>query len=331
LRVLVTGATGFVGSHTAAALCHAGHEVRVLARNPSRVSPALNPHGVTAEIVVGDMTDSAAVGSAVAGCDAVIHAAGEIGVDSGTGPVASVNLDGARTVIACALDAGADPVVYTSSVTAYLPTDDDILTAESALVSSGSSYGASKVAVEHLVREWQAQGAPVTSIVLGGVYGPICPHLNGSFAAILGALESMMLVPPGGLGVIDVRDVAALLTAAVEPGRGARRYLAGGHFLTWTEWTRALSEAAGREVAQQAVSADELLDLGRTCDRMRAEGKGSLPLSEEAAIIMLSGVPTDDSATLADLGCAYRDYIETFADTVRYLHSIGRLPNEPGA
>src|SRR5580693_8553566 len=103
LRVLVTGATGFVGSHTAAALCHAGHEVRVLARDPSRVSPALDPHGVTAEIVVGDMTDGTAVGAAIAGCDAVIHAAGEIGVDSGTGPVTSVNLDGARTVIACAL------------------------------------------------------------------------------------------------------------------------------------------------------------------------------------------------------------------------------------
>jgi nucleoside-diphosphate-sugar epimerase len=290
----------------------------------------LEPHGVTGEVVVGDMTDRAAVTAAVGGCNAVIHAAGEIGVDSGTGPATSVNLDGARTVIAAALDAGADPVVYTSSITAYLPTDDATITPDSALAHAGSSYGASKVAVEDLVRDWQAQGAPVTSVVLGGVYGPTCPHLNGSFAAILGALESMMLVPPGGLGVIDVRDVAAILTAAVEPGRGARHYLAGGHYLTWAQWTQTLSDAAGREVAQQAVSADELLELGRSFDRLRAEGGASVPLSEEAAKIMVSGVPTDDRATLADLGCTYRTSAETFVDTVRYLRSTGRLPGEPG-
>ncbi len=312
-----------------AALYHAGHDVRVLARDPARVPRALDPHVVTAEVVVGDMTDQAAVTAAVGGCDAVIHAAGEIGVDSGTGPATSVNLEGARTVIAAALDAGADPVVYTSSITAYLPTDDAILTPDSALARSDSSYGASKVAVEDLVRDWQTQAAPVTSVVLGGVYGPICPHLNGSYAAILGALDSMMLVPPGGLGVIDVRDVAAILAAAVEPGRGPRRYLAGGHYLTWGQWTQALSDAVGREVVQQAVSADELLELGRSFDRLRADGRGSVPLSEEAAKIMLSGVPTDDRATLSDLGCTYRPHTETFVDTVRYLRATERLPARP--
>jgi hypothetical protein len=134
-----------------------------------------------------------------------------------------------------------------------------------------------------------------------------------------------MLVPPGGLGVVDVRDLATMLSRAVEPGRGPRRYLAGGQFVTWAQWTRTLSEAAGVEVAHQEVTAAEMIDLGRQFDALRAEGKSSAPLSEEAAIIMTSGVPTADEATLADLGCGYRPLVETFADTVAYLRGIGRL------
>jgi hypothetical protein len=134
-----------------------------------------------------------------------------------------------------------------------------------------------------------------------------------------------MLVPPGGLGVVDVRDLATMLTRAVEPGRGPRRYLAGGQYVTWSQWTQALGDAAGVDVAHHEVTVAEMIDLGRQFDRQRAEGKGSVPLSEEAAIIMTSGVPTDDEATLVDLGCRYRPLAETFRDTVGYLRAMGRL------
>ena len=90
MLVLVTGATGFIGSHAVAALRRDGHDVRILVRHPDRVAPALEPHGVTASVVIGDMTDPRSVATAVSGCDAVIHAAGEVGLD---------------------------PVVYTSTVT----------------------------------------------------------------------------------------------------------------------------------------------------------------------------------------------------------------------
>ena len=325
MRVLVTGATGFVGSHTVAALTREGHDVRILVRNPDRVAGALAPHNVQADVAVGDMTDPVAVATAVAGCDAVIHAAAEIGVAGGGGTSTTNNVDGARTVISAALDAGIDPVIYTSSLTVHLPTTDAVVSPESPLAEPLSSYGASKLAAELLVRAWQAEGAPVTSFTLGGIYGPISPHRDASFAAILGALGSMMVVPPGGLGVVDVRDVAAMFVAALEPGRGPRRYLAGGQYVTWAEWTDLLSAAAGREIPQLAMTANEIIEMGRTFDAQRAEGHDS-PLSEEAAVIMTSGVPTDDSATLADLRFAYRPLSETFGDTVRYLDSLGELP-----
>ena len=326
MKVLVTGGTGFVGSHTVAALLRHGHQVRVLARDPGRVPAVLGPLGVEAEAVRGDVTDRASVAHAVAGCDAAVHAAAEIGV-GGAGQTTDVNVVGTRTVLDEALAAGLDPVVYTSTITAYLPSADAVVTPDSALAEPLSAYGASKRDAELLVRDRQDRGHPVCSVTLGGVYGPDSPHLDGSFAAVLGALGSMMLVAPGGMGLVDVRDVAELLARCVEPGRGPRHYLAGGRYVTWAEWTDLLGRAADVDLHGHRVSAEEMVDLGRQFDAQRAAGTVvDAPLSEEAAVIRTSGVPTDDSATLADLGFAYRPLLDTFGDTVAYLRAGGHLP-----
>ena len=327
MKVLVTGGTGFVGSHTVAALVGRGHDVRVLARSPERLPLVLEPFGVDSEAVRGDVTDPQSVAAALRGCDAVVHAAAEIGVGGAGGQTTDVNVVGTRTVLTEALDAGMDPIVYTSTITVYLPSQDAVVTPSSALAEPLSSYGASKRDAELLIRERQEQGDPITSVTLGGIYGPTSPHLDGSFGAILGALGSMMLVPPGGLGVVDVRDVAELLARALEPGKGPRRYLAGGQYVTWAEWTALLREAAGVDLHGHAVSADDMVKMGRRFDAQRAVGPVDVPLSEEAAIIMTSGVPTDDSATLSDLGMAYRPLLDTFRDTVAYLRASGRLPS----
>ena len=329
MKVLVTGGTGFVGSHAVAALLRHGHQVRVLARTPGRLAAVLEPLGVTAEAVRGDVTDPGSVAAALDGCDAVLHTAAQIGVGGAGGQVSDVNVVGTRTVLAEALAAGADPVVYTSTITVYLPSQDPVVTPSSALAEPLSAYGSSKRDAELLVREHQGRGDPITSVTLGGIYGPTSPHLDGSFQAVLGALGSMMLVPPGGLGVVDVRDAAELLARAMEPGRGPRHYLAGGQYVTWAEWTALLGEAAGVDLHGHVVGAEDMIEMGRRFDRQRELGAVDVPLSEEAAIIMTSGVPTDDSATLADLDTSYRPLLDTFRDTVAYLRAGGHLPT-PG-
>jgi dihydroflavonol-4-reductase len=331
VRVLVTGGTGFIGSHTVAALQRRGHEIRVLARRPERVAGALEPLGAAeVEVGPGDMTDADAVARALSGCDAVVHAAAEIGVAGGSGPAGTRNVDGVRHVVGQAAALGLDPIVYTSTVAVHLPTDDPVITLDTPLADPLSAYGRAKRAGEELVRDHQAAGVPVTTFVIGGVYGPQSPVLGGSFAALLAALGSAMVVTDGGMGVVDVRDLADLLAAAVEPGRGPRRYLAGGWFLTWEAWVDALSEAVGREVVSTRMAAQEMIDLGRQLDRQREQGERiDVPLSEEAAVIMSAGVPTDDSATLADLGRRWRPTVETFRDAVAWLVDSGHLPAEP--
>jgi nucleoside-diphosphate-sugar epimerase len=330
MRVLVTGGTGFIGSHAVPALQRNGHTVRVLARDPARVPAVLEPLGTKMdEIASGDMCDASAVRAALVHCDAVVHCAAEIGVGGGRGPTGTSNVDGAHAVIGSAVELGLDPVVYTSSITVHLPATDPVITPDSALAEPLSTYGAQKASIDAFVQELQERGAPVTTLVLSGVYGPVSPHIDGSFAALLGALDAGMLAPDSGLGVVDVRDVARVIACCMELGRGPRRYLVTGNFVTWEEWTAVLSEAAGRTVPFTEVSPQDMIDLGRRFDEMRDEGREGLPpLSVEAAIVMASGRPADDSATLRELGLTYRPTLETFRDTLDWLRETGHLDGE---
>ena len=332
MRILVTGATGYIGSHTVVALRRRGFDVRVLARRPARVDEVLAPLGAPeVEVTAGDMTDAEAVGRALDGCDAVIHAAAEIGVSGGRGPSGTANVDGVRHVVGSAVARGLDPIVYTSSITVHLPTEEPVITVESPLAQGRSAYGRAKQAAEELVRSYQEAGAPVTTFVISGVYGPHPPDINGAYAGLLAALHgAMVVVPDGGVGVVDVRDLAGALAAAVEPGRGPRRYLAGGRFLTWEGWTLALSEAVGREVPMARMSAEEMIAMGRQLDELREHQEVDIPLSEEAATIMTTCVPTDDRATVAELGVTWRPTVETLRDSVAWLVAQGLAPPEPG-
>ena len=327
MRVLLTGGTGFIGSHTLGALQRSGHTVRVLARVPSLVPHVLGPLGIEAdEIAAGDMTVPASVEAALDDCDAVVHCAAQIGIGGGHSPKGTVNIDGAHAVIGGALERGIDPIVYTSSITVHLPCPEPIITPTSPMARPLSTYGAQKASIDLFVQDLQADGAPVTTLVVSGVYGPHSPHLDGSFAALLGSLQAGMVAPPGGLGVVDVRDVAQVIAACLEPHRGPRRYLVTGNYVTWEEWTAILSEAAGRTVPFSEVSAEVMIDLGKRFDELRDAGQEGLPpLSVEAAVVMNSGKPADDSATLRDLGVTYRPTLDTFCDTLEWSRQTGHL------
>ena len=79
MKVLVTGGTGFVGSHSVAALLSQGHQVRLLVRSPDQVARSLSPLGAAdVESVLGDVTAPQSVKEAMTGCDAVLHADGRL-------------------------------------------------------------------------------------------------------------------------------------------------------------------------------------------------------------------------------------------------------------
>jgi dihydroflavonol-4-reductase len=123
VQVLITGGTGFVGSHTVNAVAHAGHDVRLLVRSEKRVAPALDPLEVDPPpLVVGDATHPGAVREALDGCDAVIHCAAVFSYHPRhAADMATTNFDAAELVLRSALEEGCDPVVNCSSIVALLP------------------------------------------------------------------------------------------------------------------------------------------------------------------------------------------------------------------
>lgn len=330
MKLLLTGATGFLGSHAAGALLRRGHEVRALVRTPAKLPPILENLGIdpaTVDVAPGDMTDEAAVKQALDGVDGVVHTAAAVQLGHEPGSTATdANVAGVQQVIGQAVALGLDPIVHASSLAAYIPSEEPAITASSPLAEPVTAYGRSKHASELLVRGWQDQGAAITTIVLGSIYGPDCPHLDGSFLAVKAAIETMMVVTDGGMGIFDVRDGAELFAAAAEPDKGPRVLMANGHWVSWPDWVATMSEAIGRELPTMEASLDQMLEMARALDAQRAAGQViDLPLTEDAAVTMAQGRPLDDRDTLRELGITWRPTLETFRDAAFWLVRAGHV------
>ncbi len=325
MKVLVTGGTGFVGTHSVAALLKAGHDVRLLARSPGKVPGAFAPHGVEpADVVAGDVTDRGSMKAALDGCDAVLHAANVFTFDDRhADAMRRVNLDGTDIVLGEAAAAGCDPIVHVSSFVALLPAAGTV-TGDSPVGHPDPPYSATKADAERIARRYQDEGAPVVITHPGSVWGPNDPYLGESASLAIAALKGQMRVLNDGLlAVSDVRDVAAIHAAAMQPGRGARRYLAVGHDVPFRQAVRIIGEAAGRNLWSVPVPGPMALATGRAADWARRRFGLDLPLAREPIWLIANGSPTDSSKARSELGIAFRPARETFTDTVDWLRRAG--------
>ena len=270
MLVLVTGGTGYVGSHSIAALAGAGHRIRVLARSPEKIPAALGPLGVhDVETAIGDVTEPAAVEGALKGCDAVLHAASVFSLDARKADeMNSVNVRGTDTVLGTAHRLGLDPIVHVSSEVALLPpADGQVLSPDSPVKRPPGPYCRSKADSELVARKFQALGAPVVSVLPAGVWGPHDPHLGEGVTLAANVLRNRYpMVMAGGMHIADVRDVATVVAAVMQPGRGPRSYLVTGHYLTMPDIIGTLGDLSGRRLRFVTLPAGFLTAFGRTAD-----------------------------------------------------------------
>ena len=273
LIVLVTGGTGYVGSHSVAALARSGHRIRMLVRSPGKVVAALGPLGVDGvETVTGDVTEPAAVERALEGCEAVLHAASVFSMDPRKADeMRSVNVRGTDIVLGTAHRLGLDPIVHVSSELALLPpADGEVLTPESAVKQPPWPYSRSKADSELVARKYQALGAPVVSIMPAGLWGPQDPYLGEGVSLATNVLKNRFpVVPPGRMHVADVRDLAAVHAEVMEPGRGPRSYLVAGHDVTMPDLIRTLADLCGRRIPFVTFPRWFLAGFGRVADAVQ--------------------------------------------------------------
>lgn len=327
MRVLITGGTGFIGGWTALAVARAGHDVRFLVRDPSRLAGGPGSLGVdVSDAVVGDIGDAASVARALQGCDAVVHAAAVVAMDpSQADAMARTNLAGAHHVVGQAVAAGLDPVVHVSSTTALFRRRLPEYHADLPVAGGNDAYGRSKAEVERYCRSLQDEGHPVVITYPGMVLGPPAGTMLGEAAQGVEGVLRLGVVPGrrAAWTVIDVRDLAAVHAAVLEPGRGPRRYMVGGQRLGVREVADQLAEVSGRRIRVVPVPDALLRGTGRVADRLRRFMPVMADQVTEAGMQYYTEFPPADMrAVREELGVALRSTRETLDETVRAVRAL---------
>jgi nucleoside-diphosphate-sugar epimerase len=322
MKVLVTGATGFLGFHAVRRLYEEGHRARVLVRDRDKATRLLAPIGLIEEDrILGDMTDSRSVECAMEGCDAVIHAAASVSVTGGQTDFRA-NLEGTQAVIGRACDLDLESI-FISSMTAIFapgqPTND-----RSSLVMSESHYGRSKAECDAWVRARQREGARCCILYPGGVVGPDDPGMSESVRAYRSFLRGT-LKSEGGNQMVDARDLGLLMVRLLE-SQTHGRIAAGGHFHSWDEFTEILSGVTGASIPRVAAPGWLLRGVARSLDLIGKVTGRAMPFTGEAIEIATRFRAMEDSAQVAELGVSWRDPAETLRDLFQWFLDEGRLP-----
>jgi nucleoside-diphosphate-sugar epimerase len=324
VKVFVAGGTGFVGSHSVAAFVAAGHEVRLLARTPSKVERVLGPLGVpldSVDVAAGDATDEAAVRPAMSGCDAAFNCVSMVSLRARDEPrVRHVNTRSAEVVLGVAARLGLDPVVHVSSVSALLPPvpAGSVLTHESPVGSPPGAYMASKAEADRFARTLDG---PVTLTYPTMVVGPHDPTLGEGMAMIARVLRGRVpALPPGGMEVVDVRDVAAVHAACLEPGRGARRFIVNGTHVSARDLVAELGRITGRRFPAAPVPTALAALASRAGEMLqRVVPPLPIPLTADGLWVLTLDARSDDGFTRESLGVTPRPLEQTLVDTVRWM------------
>ncbi|HEX5256088.1 MAG TPA: NAD-dependent epimerase/dehydratase family protein [Mycobacterium sp.] len=327
MRVLITGGTGFVGGWTAKAISDAGHAVRFLVRNPDKLQTTVAKLGVdVSDFAVADIVDRVAVREALQGCDAVVHSAALVATDPRQTPaMLATNMQGAQNVLGQSVELGLDPIVHVSSFTALFHPDLETLTADLPVVGGADGYGTSKAQVEIYARGLQDAGAPVNITYPGMVLGPPVGDQFGEAGEGVRAAVQMHAIPGRSAAwlIVDVRDLAALHAALLEPGRGPRRYTAGGHRVPAADLADLLGEVAGTPMVAVPIPDTALRVAGAVLDRANRFLPFETPFTWAGMQYYTQMPASDDSPSERDLGITYRDPKETVADTFEAMRAEG--------
>ena len=254
MRLFITGATGFVGTHVAHMAAMQGAELRLLARASSKTGnlPA------RADVVVGDLREPEKFASALMGCDALIHVAADYRLwVPDPAEMYKANVEGTRTLLRLAREAGVPRVVYTSSVATMGFKKDGTVVDEETAVSETDMIG-------HYKRsKWMAEQVAIEAARAGQqvmILNPTTPigsfdtkptptgrivvdFLNGNFPAYVDT----------GLNLVDVDEIARMHLVSLERGRPGERYILGGENLTLKQILDRLAAISGLKAPTMKV------------------------------------------------------------------------------
>ncbi len=327
-RVLVTGASGFVGSAVARTALARGHEVRLLVRG---TSPRANLADLPVEVVEGDMRDAASRQRALDGVDALLHVAADYRLwAKDPNDIMRANIDGTRTVMQAALRAGVGRVVYTSSVAtlrvhdAAGPVDETSPNDEATTIGV---YKRSKVAAERLVEQMIANdGLPAVIVNPSTPIGPrdIKPTPTGRII-VEAAQGKIPAFVDTGLNLVHVDDCAEGHLLALERGRIGERYILGGDDVLLRDMLGTIAGMVGRKAPKIALPRWPLYPLAMAAQGVaRFTGKEPFVTVDGLKMSRYHMFFSSEKAK-RDLGYTARPYSEGLRDALAWFGSAGYL------
>lgn len=326
--ILITGASGFVGSAVAKRLVDAGHEVRALVR---ATSPRLNLAAMRIDLVDGDLRDARSLERAMNGVRILFHVAADYRLWArNPNDIVHTNVEGTRLLMTTAARAGVERIVHTSSVATLAARPDGQPSDETLPLDAKSAVGAykySKVTAERLVERMVAeQGLPAIivnpSTPIGS--GDVRPTPTGRI--IVEAAAGRM---PGfvdtGLNLVHVDDVAAGHVAALERGRIGERYILGGQDVLLGDMLAEIARQVGRKPPKLRLPRRLIFPIAYGAEAI-ARFTGREPFVTTTGLKLAKDRMFFTSAKAErELGYRARPYGEAVAEAIAWFRDNGYL------
>jgi dihydroflavonol-4-reductase len=322
VKVLVTGATGFLGKHAVDALRAHGHDVVAFSRT-----------GETR----GDILDAASVLNAARGCEGALHCAGKVSRDERDAEeLYRIHVDGTKTVLDACKEAGVKRVVIASSSgTIAISDDPDHIATETDETPIGIisrfPYYRSKLFAERAALAMSTEGFAVISVNPSLLLGPGDDRGSSTEDVKLLLEKRVPAVPSGGMSFVDARDAADGMVLALEKGAAGERYLLTSCNITIREFSQRVARIAGINPPMIPIPRSPLVARAGASllDRALRKVGASLPIDPVSFEMAQYFWYADSTKAERDLGWAPRDANDTLADTIRDLRARGVVWPEP--
>ena len=319
--VFVTGASGFVGGHLVHELQAAGCRVKALSRRPET---DVLIQALGAEPVRGTLADTAALRSAMTGCEAVFHAAADTSLwRAAAAAQFATNVTGTQNLLRAAEAAGVAAFVHTSSVSAWSHRVQGVIdeTVPQQGASSWINYERTKHLGEQAVR---ASALPWIVFNPAHILGPGDRH-NWSRLIVMIDREQLPGIPPGTGSFADVRQVARAQVRAWQALRFGQAYLLGGEPASFVDFVHRVGTALGRSTPRGAMPPWALKTYGHMLDLWSRMSGQEPPVTPEGAALTSHHLQVDSAKARREL-----DYVETpldalLADTLHWMRQEAML------
>ncbi len=327
-KVLVTGASGFVGSAVARKLVERGFSVRALVRP---TSPRFHLEGLDLEFAEGDLRDAETVRPAMAGVRYLFHVAADYRLWApDRNEIVANNLNSTKIVMEAALRAGVERIVYTSSVATLAVRTDGTSVDETFPLDEAKAIGAykrSKVVAERLVERMIAEEKlPAVIVNPSTPIGPrdVKPTPTGRIIveAAHGRIPAFV---DTGLNLVHVDDVADGHLAALDRGVIGERYILGGQNVQFAEMLAAIAALVGRRAPRVRMPRGPLVPLALAAETIARFTKREPFVTRDALKMSRYRMFFTTAKAERVLGVTARPFTEALADAIGWFRGAGYI------